>query len=158
MIAVIGCGNSNRQDDGAGPEVIRLLKIAGVDSHDVKLFDAGTDGMAVMFAARGCTRMIIVDAADKGTEPGAIYEVPGVELERSHSTSLNLHDFRWEDALHAGRQIFREAFPQDILVFLIGAESLSFGIGLSPKVLESVQKVAKRIGTMVVSPKTAVPT
>ncbi len=155
MIAVIGCGNSNRQDDGAGPEVIRLLKIAGVEGPHVKLLDAGTDGMAVMFAARGCTRMIIVDAAGNGTEAGAIYEVPGAALERAHAPSLNLHDFRWEDALHAGRQIFRETFPQDIIVVLIGAEVLNFGIGLSPKVIVSVRKVAKRIGAMVAAPETA---
>lgn len=155
MIAIIGCGNSNRQDDGAGPEVIRLLQQMGVASQAVRLFDAGTDGMSVMFSARGCTRLIIIDAANEGTEPGAIYEVPGSELSHSYVRSLNLHDFRWDSAIHAGRQIFREAFPQDVTVFLIGAEGLGFGIGLSPKVAESVRQVAARIGALVAIQSTA---
>ena len=37
--------------------------------------------MAAMFAARGCRTLIIVDASRSGSEPGAIFEVPGAELE-----------------------------------------------------------------------------
>ena len=64
MIAVIGCGNPNRSDDGAGPAVIRALResAAGLARTDVRLFDAGTDGMAVMFAARGCSTLILIDS------------------------------------------------------------------------------------------------
>ena len=74
MIAVIGCGNPNRRDDGVAGEVLGLLapQIAGA----VRLFDAGTDGVAVMFAARGCRRLIVVDACSTGAVPGAVFEVP----------------------------------------------------------------------------------
>ena len=145
MIAVVGCGNPVRQDDGVGPEGIRLLKSRGLEGPHVKLLDAGTDGMSVMFAARGCTSLIIVDAARAGSEDGAIYEVPGAELERPHEPGLNLHDFRWNAALHAGRQIFRDAFPRDVTVLLIAASRLDFGIGLSDRVLAATRTVARRI-------------
>ncbi|ACK52642.1 hydrogenase maturation protease [Methylocella silvestris BL2] len=149
MIAIIGCGNANRRDDGVGPEVIHALRARGLESAGVKLFDAGTDGMAVMFAARGCAALIIVDAANSGSEPGALYEVPGHELERPYTPSLNLHDFRWDAALHAGRQIFRDAFPQDVTVFLIEAQELGLGIGLSPAVAAAADKVAQRIEALI---------
>lgn len=149
MIAVIGCGNANRQDDGAGPEVVRLLRQHGVESPATRLFDAGTDGMAVMFAARGCASLIIVDAAHSGGEPGAIYQVPGAELERPYAPSLNLHDFRWEAALHAGRRIFRAAFPSDVTVFLIEARKLDLGIGLSDEVAAAVATVGRRIEALI---------
>lgn len=149
MIAVIGCGNPNRQDDGVGPAVIQMLRQRGLASDNVKLFDTGTDGMAVMFAARGCTSLVVVDAAKSGGEAGAIYRVPGSELERAYAPGLNLHDFRWDAALHAGRQIFREAFPEDVTVFLIEAERLDLGIGLSDLVLASAEKVARRIDTLI---------
>ncbi|TIU76370.1 MAG: hydrogenase maturation protease, partial [Mesorhizobium sp.] len=58
MIIVIGCGNLNRQDDGVGVEVIRALRQRDLEGPEVKLLDAGTDGMSVMFAARGCTTLI----------------------------------------------------------------------------------------------------
>jgi hydrogenase maturation protease len=149
MIAVIGCGNPAREDDGAGPEVIRVLRRLGVEAPGVKLLDAGTDGMAVMFAARGCTSLIVVDAARTGEEPGAVYEVPGSEMERAYSAGLNLHDFRWDAALHAGRKIFRDAFPADVTVFLIGAERLGYGIGLSRPVAAAVATVSARIAGLI---------
>jgi hydrogenase maturation protease len=149
MIAVVGCGNLNRGDDGAGPHVIDALRTRQLEQHGVRLLDAGTDGMATMFAARGCRSLIVIDACRSGSEPGAIFEVPGSELALRYEPSLNLHDFRWDHALHAGRQIFRDEFPQDVTVFLIEAETVDFGIGLSSSVALATQKVADRIATLV---------
>jgi hydrogenase maturation protease len=151
MIAVIACGNANRRDDGAGPEVMRALR-AGTLGHkgpDVRLLDAGTDGMAVMFAARGCRSLIVVDACRSGSEPGAVFEVPGEELLRRYEPSLNLHDFRWDHALHAGRSIYGEDFPKDVVVLLIEAADVGFGLELSPQVAGAAAKVAARIEELV---------
>lgn len=145
MIAVIGCGNPTRQDDGLGPEVIRILKTRGLEGPVVRLLDAGTDGMSVMFAARGATTLVIVDAARSGSQPGAVFEVPGAELERPYTPGLTLHDFRWDAALHAGRQIFRKAFPADVKVFLVEAQALDFGVGLSEPVARAAGTVVARI-------------
>ena len=149
MIVVIGCGNPNRRDDGAGIELIRTLAARGLASPEVRLIDAGTDGLATMFAARGCRTLIIVDASRSGSEPGAVFEVPGKELELSYQPSLNLHDFRWDHALHAGRKMFREEFPDDVTVILIEAGSLDLGIGLTSPVVKSVETVADRVEALV---------
>jgi hydrogenase maturation protease len=148
-IAIVACGNPNRRDDGAGPEVLRLLRSDETPAcAGVRLLDAGTDGMAVMFAAKGCGTLIIVDACRSGSESGAVFEVPGAELEQPPRSSFNLHDFRWDHALFAGRQIFREDFPSDVRVFLIEAEDLELGIGLSEKVSAATRVVAGRIQEM----------
>jgi hydrogenase maturation protease len=150
MIAVIGCGNSNRRDDGVGSEVVRLLGDRGIAGDPlVRLLDAGTDGMAVMFAARACRRVIIIDACRSGSDAGAVFEVPGAELEARHEPSLTLHDFRWDHALYAGRRLFGETFPSAVTVFLVETESVDLGIGLSPAVAASALQVADRIETMV---------
>ena len=153
-IAIVACGNPNRRDDGAGLEVLRLLRsdeTLAVSRDAAQLLDAGTDGMAVMFAAKGCDMLIIVDACSSGSESGAVFEVPGSELEQPPRSSFNLHDFRWDHALFAGRQIFREDFPSAVKVFLIEAESLDFGIGVSKKVAHAAREVAERIRGLVVS-------
>ncbi len=151
MIAVIACGNANRSDDGAGAEVLRLLRARGLGAFadNVRLLDAGTDGMAVMFAARGCRSLILVDACRSGSEPGAIFEVPGDEIAQAYTPSLNLHDFRFDHALYAGRRIFREDFPEDVVVFLIEAETVGFRVGLSAPVTAAVDKVAARIEALI---------
>jgi hydrogenase maturation protease len=146
--AIIGCGNPNRGDDGAGPAVVRALAARGVGRGlGVRLLDAGTDGMGVMFAARGCRRLAIVDACRSGAQPGAVFEVPGEELAQPHARALTLHDFRWDHALHAGRRMFAEDFPRDVKVFLIEAQSLELGVGLTPCVAQAADRVAQRLET-----------
>ena len=150
MIVVVGCGNPNRRDDGVGPDVVRALRQSShAFGDDVRLLDAGTDGMAAMFAARGCRSLIVVDACRSGTEPGAIFEVPGHELARAYAPSLNLHDFRWDHALHAGRMIFRTAFPTDVTVLLIEVASVDFGIGLTSQVAAAAATVVERVAALI---------
>ena len=151
MIAVIGCGNSNRSDDGVGVAVVKALREnATLQARpDVRLFDAGTDGMAVMFAARGCSTLIVVDCCRTGGPPGAVFEVPGAELEAAHQPSLNLHDFRWDHALHAGRRIFREEFPKDVVVLLVEAGSLALGVGLTDEGAAGAGKVCARVEQLI---------
>ncbi|MGO4682402.1 hydrogenase maturation protease [Hyphomicrobium sp. 2TAF46] len=151
MIAVIGCGNANRKDDAVGIEVIRLLRSRNDfrGREDVRLLDAGTDGMSVMYAARGCDALIIVDSSRTGSEPGSVFEVPGRELEAPHVPSLNLHDFRWDHALFAGRQLYREQFPSDVTVYLIEARDLELGLGLSSEIDAAARTVADRIAARI---------
>jgi hydrogenase maturation protease len=146
MIAVIGCGNLNRSDDAAGVEAVRLVRARFADAgDDLRFLDAGTDGMAVMFAARGARALIIIDACASGAAPGTIFRAPGAELAARHAPALNLHDFRWDHALHAGRQIFGADFPSDVEVFLIEARGTEFGLGLSPEVAAATARVADLI-------------
>jgi hydrogenase maturation protease len=103
----------------------------------------------VMFAAKGCGSVIIVDACRSGAQAGAIFEVPGAEFARPPRDSFSLHDFRWDHALYAGRQMFPASFPADVTVFLIEAERVDFGIGLSPAVAVAAERVASIIGQRV---------
>jgi hydrogenase maturation protease len=150
MIAIVFCGNLNRSDDGVGPAIFRLLRDRSALKHapDVRMFDAGTDGMAVMFAARGCRTLMIVDACCSGSEPGTIFEVPGAELAARPMPALSTHDFHWEHALFAGRKIFRDEFPNDVTVILIEAKTLALGTELSSPVARAASKLADRIETM----------
>ncbi len=143
MLTVIGCGNSNRCDDGVGVFVAQSLQsyLRQRPRDNVRVFDAGTGGMDVMFHARGAHKLIIVDAAQTGSEPGAIYEVPGEELAAEREPSYSLHDFRWDHALAAGRKIFRDSFPTDVSVYLIESASLDFGLELSDLVRAAADKV-----------------
>jgi hydrogenase maturation protease len=151
MLVVIGCGNSNRSDDGVGVFVAQALqkRLRDHPRDDVLIFDAGTGGMDVMFQARGAKHLIVVDASSSGSDPGAIFEVPGAELQREHAPSFSLHDFRWDHALAAGRLIFREQFPDDVSVVLIEAQSLDPGLELSPRVRSSAMVVFIRLARVI---------
>lgn len=147
MLAVIGCGNLNRKDDAVGVVVARRLaeRLRLHPVPGVRAFDCGTGGMEVMFAARGCDALLILDASKSGAEPGAIYEVPGAELESAHEPAYTLHDFRWDHALMAGRRIFREQFPKEVQVWLVEAADTSLGLELTPKVAEAAEALYQRV-------------
>lgn len=147
MLTVIGCGNLARRDDGAGVVVAQRLAAAltPAQRRRVAVVDAGTDGMGVMLRAEGASALILVDASRSGSEPGAIHEVPAAEIESVPPASFNLHDFRWDHALYAGRRMHGESFPADVRVFLIEAADLSFGIGLSAAVERAAGRVVELI-------------
>ncbi len=147
MISIIGCGNSNRSDDGVGVYVVRrLMESQALDCNkEVRLFDAGTAGMEVMFQARGSSALIIIDANQCGAEPGAIFEAPGEFLANIPEPAFNLHGFRWDHALYAGKKIFKEEFPQDVSVYLIEGENLGLGLELSESVQKSADLVVAKI-------------
>jgi len=151
MLTVIGCGNLNCSDDGVGVIVARNLidKFNKSDRSKLQIFDAGTDGMSVMFNARGSKSLIIVDACCTGSEAGAIFQVPGEELEGKPPDSFNLHDFRWDHALYAGRMIFKDEFPSDVQVFLIEAKSLELGLDLTDEVAQSAAVVVDQISNSI---------
>src|SRR5450631_2205001 len=119
MLCVIGCGNSNRSDDGVGVFVAQTLKrqLEERSNSQIRVFDAGTAGVEVMFHARDADALIIVDASSSGSPPGEIFKVPGNEFDSPGDVRLSLHDFRWQHALAAGRKIFAN-FPADVTVFL----------------------------------------
>ncbi|PZP55590.1 MAG: hydrogenase maturation protease [Azospira oryzae] len=151
MLTIIGCGNPVRSDDGVGVFVARSLQAYLVERprDHVRVFDAGTGGMEVMFQARGTRKLVIVDAARTGSEAGAIFQVPGSELASDHAPGYTLHDFRWDHALAAGKRIFREDFPTDVTVYLIEAARLDFGLELSEPVRLSAQKVIADLEQMI---------
>jgi len=147
-LVVIGCGNLNRSDDAVGVRVIHALRdeFGSALPAGVKLFDAGTAGIEVMFLARGAGALVIVDACRSGAEPGAVFCVPGSEIDGAHQPGYTLHDFRWDHAVYAGRRIFGDSSPSDLSVYLVEAESLAFGTELTEPVALAAQKVCRLVG------------
>jgi hydrogenase maturation protease len=150
-MVIIGCGNLNRQDDGVGVRVIHRLREQWLDDppQAVRLFDAGTGGMEVMFQARGAGALVIVDACRSGSEPGAVFRLPGSEIDQAHQPTYSLHDFRWDHAVYAGRRIFGHDFPADLTVYLVEAQAMDLGTELTEPVQAAVDKVCVQIDAQV---------
>jgi hydrogenase maturation protease len=144
MTVIIGCGNLLRSDDGAGPILIRKLWERG-GIPGVRLADGGTAGMDVVFQIGDANELILVDACESGAEPGTIFEIPGEEVETSPLKDLNLHDFRWDHAIALGRWLLKSRFPKKVTVFLIEAENLSYGFGLSTTVETAIDHLVEEL-------------
>jgi len=98
--------------------------------------------MDVAFQMRGVPRVILVDACRSGSEPGAIFCVPGNQVERLPPVAgINLHAFRWDHALAFARWLLKEDYPQNITVYLVEAAQIEFGAPLSPAVDAALDKL-----------------
>jgi hydrogenase maturation protease len=140
-VVVVGCGNLVRSDDGVGPMLVRRLAELGVPPG-VRLADGGTAGMDVALQLAGAREVAIVDACLSGAEPGTVFEIAGEDVETPPPTGMNLHSFRWDNALALGRWLLKERFPKRVTVFLIEAQSVEPGLGLSEPVERSMREVA----------------
>lgn len=149
MLTIIGCGNPNRTDDGVGVVVATRLmrRLRQHPTPGVQVFDCGTAGMDVMFAARGSTSLILLDAATvgDGQGPGTIYEVPGHELESMPDPGYSLHDFRWDHALYAARKLFGDDMPDDVTVYLVEAGTTELGLELTEPVARAADDLYTRV-------------
>lgn len=142
---VIGCGNLLRGDDAVGPVLVRRLRERGLPPG-VRCADVGTGGMDVAFQMRGAGEVILVDACRSGCEPGALFEVPGDELEHLPPLSgINLHAFRWDHAIAFGRWLLKDDYPARVTACLVEGGSFEPGAPLSPAVDRAVDALVDRL-------------
>jgi hydrogenase maturation protease len=140
-LAVVGCGNPLRADDGVGPLLVRRLREAGVP-RGVRLVDGGTAGADVAAQMRGAKRVIVVDASSTGAAPGTVYRVPGREVEDMPPLSgLHSHSFRWDHALAFARWLLGDEYPSDVTVYLIEAADRTPGGELSAPASHGMEQV-----------------
>lgn len=142
---VIGCGNLLCGDDAAGPVLIRRMWDRGLPDG-VLCADGGTGGMDVAFQMRGVEHVILVDACRSGSEPGAVFEVPGSEVENLPPlTGINMHSFRWDHAIAFGRWLLKDDYPTNVTAYLIEGENFEVGEGLSSAVDRAVDQLVDRL-------------
>ncbi|MEM1217497.1 MAG: hydrogenase maturation protease [Bacteroidota bacterium] len=142
--AILGFGNPARTDDGVGCYVVaELLKNWG-NHPDLTILDMGTSAFEVLFQLQGHERIILVDAViNTNEEDGTLYRLPASEVEASiqEDPMVFLHALKWDQALSYAKKILRDAYPEDISVYLVAVSNTKLEIGLS----ETVQKAGDRV-------------
>jgi len=139
---VIGVGNPDRGDDGAGPAVARVLS-ARVPPG-VTVTHAHGEPTSLMAAWADADAVFIIDACTSGAEPGTItrfvaHEAPLPE----YFQALSTHGFGLGAAIEFARAL--DALPKSVVVY--GVEAMSFEpcSALSPAVASAVETVAAAV-------------
>ncbi|HEY0283640.1 MAG TPA: hydrogenase maturation protease [Rhizomicrobium sp.] len=140
-IIVLGIGNIERGDDGAGRAVVRLLRymLSGVEI-------AEQDGEAASLLDKldGASTAYLVDACVSNAPPGTIHRIDAhlAPLPQA-SSDLSTHGFGLAAAIELGRALGR--LPPRTIVYAIEAESFASGAPLSEAVATATVIVADRI-------------
>ncbi len=84
-------GNVLRADDGFGIRVVEILAAYKELPENVKIYEAGIGGIAlVQELMSGFDALILVDAIDKGSKPGSLFVVEP-SLDQQNIDDLSLH-------------------------------------------------------------------
>ncbi len=139
--AVIGLGNPLRGDDGVGPRVVNELRRRGLPT-DVTAIDGGNAGLDLLDELEEWERIVIVDAAELGLEPGQFARFTLAEIKlrddcfSSHSAGLG-EVIMLASAL--GRRI------PEIVVFGVQPAEIGWGEGLSQAVEAAIPALSDAI-------------
>jgi hydrogenase maturation protease len=138
-VLVIGVGNPDRSDDGAGPRVAALLRAQGMHAID----HAG-DGLALIDLWEDRSRVMIVDAMVTGGEPGSIHRFDAARAPLPRQAfRISSHAFGLAEGLEMARTLGR--LPAALVVYGIEGESFCLGTGLSGPVEEACRRVEREI-------------
>lgn len=100
-VAIIGLGNILLRDEGIGVHAVKKLKEDWFFSSDIEIIDGGTLGLDLLAYFEKYTRILIIDAADFGKEPGYIQVLESGDISKSLNRKLSVHHIGLVDILVA---------------------------------------------------------
>ena len=148
-VLILGLGNSLRGDDGAGPAVVAALSSMDLPPH-VELLDGGTPGLETVLLLEGYERVIIVDAADMGLEPGEWRRfTPDTAEIRSDENKLGgtLHAAGLAEALVLAEVL--DLLPKTLIIYGIQPISLDWSQKLTEPLIAALPLLCAEINQFV---------
>ena len=139
MKLIIGCGNTDRGDDGAGILVARRLRERGFNA-----IEHSGDGLALIELWHGFDDVIVVDAMSSGAPPGTVSSWdPVSQPVGAQQWRCSTHVFGPPEAIELARVIGR--LPARIRIFGIEAGNFDPGDEVSPEVAEAVDRLDREL-------------
>ena len=139
---VIGIGNPDRSDDGAGHEVVRLL--TGRAPAGVELLCHRGEATALLGRLQRADAAWLIDAAASGVTPGTIRRFDAVAgALPSGLDAVSSHGLGLAQLIELARTL--AALPHVCIVYAIEGGHFIAGAPLSPAVARAATTVADRI-------------
>jgi hydrogenase maturation protease len=139
---VLGIGNPDRGDDGAGRAVAQGLRGALPDG--VALAEADGEATGVLARLEGADAAFLVDACVSGAPAGTVRRLDvGVAPLPEDAFGLSTHGFGLAQAVELARALGR--LPPRCVVYAIEGASFAPGAPLTPAVAAAVNEVARRL-------------
>ncbi len=139
-VTVVGVGNLLLRDEGIGVHVARILQ--AMDLPDVEVIDGGTSP-DVLACLEPTGKLIIVDAAETGGEPGTIYCFRPKDLADAPSGHVSLHELGVVEELKMMTLLGNT--PDEVVIIGVQPKQIEWGPELSPELAARVPEIVKII-------------
>ena len=141
---IICLGNPLMRDEGIGIRLASELLNHVAHSPDVEVMDLGTGGLSAIHAIKGRKKVIFVDCAVMGQEPGTMIRFTPEQV-RSEKVLMrySLHESDLLNTLELSRRLGE--CPEDIVIFGIEPREISDGEGLTNALENNIQQYVQTI-------------
>jgi hydrogenase maturation protease len=138
-IVVIGVGNLLLKDEGIGIHAVEALQ--GIElPPDVRLIDGGTSPDLIAYTKAG-DKLIIIDAAKAGGEPGTIYRFRPEDLAEEKGVLTSAHELGVAQNLSLMSLLGNK--PAETVIIGIEPEEIDPGLELSTKLQQKLPDIVK---------------
>jgi hydrogenase maturation protease len=140
---ILGLGNPLRGDDGVGARVVEELTRRDLP-EGVTALDGGIGGLDLLQILQRWKRVVIVDAADVGREPGQYvrFTPDQVRLVRASDT-LSLHNAGLSEVLALADALDLDL--PEMVIFGVQPADIGWREGLSPTVESTLSALADAV-------------
>ena len=137
---LVGCvGNVLRRDDGFGPAVAERLSLPA----GAKLVETGIGGIALLQELMaGWDGLVLVDAVDRGAEPGTVFRITPEVAEAVHVPDVHLANPDRVLSTAKGLGVLPERI---VIVGCQPAQVDDLGEGLSPAVERALDVAVREV-------------
>jgi len=152
---VLALGNPLRGDDGIGSAVLERLRetatstalSTGVSPPHITLIDGGTPGLETALTLQGYDRVVVIDAANFGGQPGdwKRFSLSDASLIQDANMNGTLHDAGFAEAVALAEAL--GILPPEIIIYGIQPQSIDWDLALSPPVKNAIPAICQQIKT-----------
>lgn len=133
---VLGVGNPLMGDDGLGIAVVAHVQSAWGEAPELMIVDGGTWGMNLLPIIEQARRVLIIDAIDRGAEPGTLVVLQRDEIPRYLGRTLSPHQLDLREVLALAE--LRGTLPEETVAVGIQPAQIELSLELSPVVAATV--------------------
>ncbi len=135
---IIGYGNGDRGDDGAGPLAAARLRSLGFDA-----LTCGGDGFDLLECWQGTDDVIIIDAVSSAAPAGTLYHWDGCEPLPMTAQPVSCHGFALRDTIELARIL--GLLPRNLQVWGSEGKCFEAGAKISPEIELAIEKLVEQI-------------
>jgi hydrogenase maturation protease len=140
-IAVVGVGNLLLKDEGIGIHVVRALQELSLPDG-VVIIDGGTSP-DVLDYLEPADKLVIIDAAEAGGVPGAIYRFRPDDVTLETGEAISLHELGLVSSLKTMSLLGKT--PPEVIIIGIQPKEIAWGMELSPELKEKVPEIVRAV-------------
>ena len=142
-LLVLGLGNPLCQDDGVGVMAVTRILEDYNPGPGVRVMEGGTLGLWLLPLLESYSTVLLVDAIRGDGDPGTLVRIDGDEVARAAAHRLSVHQVGVGDLMDAAQ--LRGTLPPRLLLLGLVPQTVSLGLGLSPRVEKALPLLIERV-------------